>query len=305
MQPSSTAGKAVPLPVEPTHDDRLTRRRFAAALASVFLPVPVIAATPPPRIAVLDWGWAESLLALGVNPLAVAEAPLYGDRVVMPALAEDTIDLGLRSWPNMELLRALRPDLILSQAGYGISAERLSQIAPTLALPLYSAARQPLRAAEDALKEIATRIGRGDIATRYLQISQDRLGAIARRAKHYDGRPLLIIKFTDDRLVDIYGAGGLFDDVLKRIGIDNAWDGATNNWGFATAGLDAIARHPEARLIIIEPGPPGPFLQSALWQALPAVRQGRVSTIPPTWVFGAFPSAMRFAEVLKRGLGIA
>lgn len=121
----------------------------------------------------------------------------------------------------------------------------------------------------------------------------------------YDGRPLLIIKFTDDRLIDIYGAAGLFDDVLKRLGLANAFDGATNNWGFATTGLDAIARYPDARIIIIEPGPPGAFLQSALWQSLPAVRRGHVATIPPTWVFGAFPSAMRFAEVIREGLGIA
>jgi ferric hydroxamate transport system substrate-binding protein len=269
------------------------------------MPAKVIAAPAAPRIAVLDWGWAESLLALGIPPMAVAEAPLYGDRVVTPALPRDTIDLGLRSWPNMELLRSLKPDLILSQAGYGVSQARLDEIAPTLALPLYSAERRPLVAAERALKQIAAKAGRQQAAIDYLQHSHARLETIAAQAKTYDGRPLLIIKFTDDRVIDIYGAGGLFDDVLRRLGIANAWDGATNNWGFATTGLDAIARYPEARLIIIEPGPPGPFLQSALWQSLPAVRNGHVATIPPTWVFGAFPSAMRFAEVIREGLGIA
>lgn len=290
--------------LDPNRDQGLTRRQFTAGLASAFLPAQAGAGTETRRLAVLDWGWAESLLVLDFEPFAVAEAPLYGDRVVTPALPKNTIDLGLRSWPNVELLRALKPDLIVSQAGYGISAERLSAIAPTLALPLYSPARQPLLAAENALKDIARRIGSEERATDYLDRSYARLGAIAHNAKDYDGRPLLIIKFTDDRLVDIYGAGGLFDDVLKRIGITNAWDGKTNNWGFATAGLEAIARYPEARLVIIEPGPPGPFLQSALWHALPAVRKDRVSMIPPTWVFGAFPSAMRFAEVLRHSLGI-
>lgn len=290
---------------DPHRDYRLTRRQFAAGLASVFLPVEAIASTETQRLAVLDWGWAESLLALEFKPFAVAEAPLYGDRVVTPALPKTTIDLGLRSWPNVELLRALKPDLILSQAGYGISAERLSTIAPTLALPLYGPARQPFLAAETALMEIAHRLDRKERAANYLKLSYDRLDTIAQNARNYDGRSLLIIKFTDDRLIDIYGTGGLFDDVLKRIGIVNAWDGKTNNWGFATAGLEAIARYPEARLVIIEPGPPTAFLQSALWNALPAVRQGRVTMIPPTWVFGALPSAMRFAEVLQHGLGIA
>ncbi len=263
------------------------------------------AAPAASRIAVLDWGWAESLLALGLQPMAVAEAPLYGDRVVVPALSRDTIDLGLRSWPNLELLRSLKPDLILSQTGYGVSQARLDEIAPTLALPLYGAERKPLVAAERALKEIAARTGREQAAVGYLQHSYARLENIAAEVGKYDGRPLLIIKFTDDRLIDIYGAGGLFDDVLKRLGIANAWDGTTNNWGFATTGLDAIARYPEARVIIIEPGPPGTFLESALWQSLPAVRKSHVATIPPTWVFGAFPSAMRFAEVIREGIGIA
>ncbi|GGG23620.1 ABC transporter substrate-binding protein [Rhizobium wenxiniae] len=292
-------------PTEQNRNHGLTRRQFAVALASVFVPDQTGASAAASRIAVLDWGWAETLLALGLQPMAVAEAPLYGDRVVVPALSRETIDLGLRSWPNIELLRSLKPDLILSQAGYGVSQARLDEIAPTLALPLYSAERKPLAAAERALKEIAAKTGREQVATEYLQQSDARLEAIAAEAKKYDGRPLLIIKFTDDRLVDIYGAGGLFDDILKRLGIQNAWNGATNNWGFATAGLDAIARYPEARIIIIEPGPPGTFLKSALWQSLPAVRNGRVTMIPPTWVFGAFPSAMRFAEVIRRGLDLA
>jgi iron complex transport system substrate-binding protein len=292
-------------PSEQNRDGSLTRRHFAAALASVFVPAQVAASPATSRIAVLDWGWAETLLVLGLQPLAVAEAPLYGDRVVVPALSRDTIDLGLRSWPNMELLRSLKPDLILSQAGYGISQARLDEIAPTIALPLYSAERKPLVAAERALRQIAARTGRQHAATEYLKQSDARLEAIATEAQQYDRRPLLIIKFTDDRLVDIYGAGGLFDDVLKRLGIANAWDGATNNWGFATAGLDAIARYPEARIVIIEPGPPGSFLQSALWQSLPAVRNGHVAMIPPSWVFGAFPSAMRFAEVIRQGIGLA
>ncbi|WP_244490344.1 ABC transporter substrate-binding protein [Rhizobium sp. Root708] len=258
-----------------------------------------------PRIAVLDWGWAESLLAIDVAPQSVAEAPLYGDRVVVPFLPEDTIDLGLRSWPNMELLRSLQPDLILSQANYGVSAARLQEIAPTMALPLYTAEQQPLRRSHEALVAIGQRIGRSVAAQAFLDRSYNRLAAITKETKAYDDRPLLIIKFTDDRVIDIYGRGSLFNDVLATIGIENAWNEPTNNWGFATAGLDAIARYPEARLLIIEPGPPDAFLSSALWRSLPAARRGDVITIPPTWVFGAFPSAMRFAEVLRKALGFA
>ncbi|MBO9126618.1 ABC transporter substrate-binding protein [Rhizobium sp. 16-488-2a] len=284
---------------------QLTRRQFAAAFAAFMMPRVASAAPSIPKIAVLDWGWAESLVAIDVAPQAVAEAPLYGDRVVVPALPKGTVDLGLRSWPNMELLRSLQPDLILSQADYGVSQARLQDIAPTMALPLYTAEQQPLRRSHEALIAIGQRIGRSSAAEAFLDRSYARLAAIKAEMSAYDGRPLLIVKFTDDRVIDVYGAGSLFDDVLAKIGITNAWHEPTNNWGFATGGLDAIARYPEARLLIIEPGPPDAFLKSALWQSLPAVQRGDVATIPPTWVFGAFPSAMRFAVVLRKALGFA
>lgn len=273
-----------------------------AASAFVCLGAGKVSADENPRVAVLDWGLAETMLMLGSAPFAVAEAPLYGQRVVVPPLPEGTIDLGLRSWPNIEFMQSLRPDLILCQAGYGIPASRLEQIAPTLALPLYTAERQPLQRSEEALHTIGARLGRSQAAELALESSRTHFSTLRDALTDYDGRPVLIVKFADERLIDIYGAGSLFDDVLGLVGIENAWTGTTNNWGFTTDGIDAIARFPHARLVIIEPGPPQSLQDSALWNALAAVREKRVISIPPTWVFGALPSAMRFGTVLARGL---
>ncbi|MEH6774728.1 MAG: ABC transporter substrate-binding protein, partial [Cereibacter changlensis] len=113
-----------------------------------------------------------------------------------------------------------------------------------------------------------------------------------------DDRPLLIVKFADDRLLDVFGAGSLFHDVLRPLGATNAWTGPTNAWGFASTGLEALAGHPEARLVIIEPAPPPRLADSPLWRALPQVRAGRVTLLPPVWVFGGVPSALRFARLL-------
>lgn len=83
---------------------------------------------------------------------------------------------------------------------------------------------------------------------------------------------------------------------------EKAWTEAGNHYCFSTSGLDAIARNPEARLVIIEPGPPEKLVGSALWRAIPSVKANRVVTIPPTWVFGALPSALRFATILGKAL---
>lgn len=271
-------------------------------LALVAMPQHVRAQQPEPRIAALDWAWAETLLALGARPYAIAEAELYRERVVTPELPNDVIDLGLRSWPNMELLKSLQPDLILTQAGYGVQAASLEPIAPTLALPLFTAERRPLQLAEAGLDTIAAQLQREQQALQYKADFEQKLSGIRASLRSYDGRPVLIVKFADERILDIYGPGSLLHDVLGWLGLENAWTQAGNHWGFSTSGLDAIARNPEARLAIIEPGTPAKLSGSALWRAIPSAKANRVVTIPPTWVFGALPSALRFATILGKAL---
>ncbi|MDP3339321.1 ABC transporter substrate-binding protein [Frigidibacter sp.] len=272
----------------------LSRRRMVAgALVASVLSGRDAFAGVPGRIVALDWAMAETLAALGAPLVAVAEAPLYAQRVVQPALPAQTQDVGLRSWPNLEALRALRPDLIVTMEGYGIPPARLERIAPVRALPLYSAERKPLALARRAVGDLAALTGRHAEGAQLLAALDV---ALARGIP--DDHPLLIVKFADDRLLDVYGPGSLFHDVLAAMGLRNAWTGPTNSWGFATAGLDQLARYPAARLVIIEPAPPARLLNSALWRALPQMQAGQVTVLPPVWVFGGVPSAIRFADLL-------
>jgi len=281
----------------------ITRRDFLAALCCApFANPKALAQSREMKIVALDWAWAESVLALGLVPSGVAEAPLYRERVVEPTLADAVTDLGLRSWPNMELLKSLRPDLILAQAGYGPSSDQLEAIAPTLSLPLYTSQRIPLRNAQDGLSAIAIKLHREAAAKAYLSQADAAFDMSRKQLQSYDNRPLLLIKFANDRLIDIYGPGSLFHDVLLRLGLVNGWERTGSHWGFSTVSLEAIAAFTDARVVIVEPGPPETLSKSDLWQALPMVRTKRLTAIPPTWVFGGFPSALRFADNLVKAL---
>lgn len=283
----------------------MTRRRFAAAVGLLaVMPGGAVEAAlaPPRRVAVLDWGLAETVLALGLTPLAVAEAPLYRQRVVVPALPDEVRDLGLRTWPNMERLKALRPDLIVALDGYGVPAARLEAIAPALALPVYTPDRAPLRLAGEALDALAVTLNRRAQAEAVRAELEATLEAAAVRLADIADRPLFIVKFADDRHLDVFGAGSLFDDVLRRLGLVNAWTGATNIWGYATIGLEGLAAVPEARVVVIAPGPSAALADSRLWRSLPPVRENRLVTVPPAWVFGALPSARRFCAALTEAL---
>lgn len=82
-----------------THD--AYRRRLLQAMAVMPWWYSRAAAAAPiadaARVIALEWRPAELLLALGVTPLAIADAPKYRSWVAQPALPPSVLDVGLRN----------------------------------------------------------------------------------------------------------------------------------------------------------------------------------------------------------------
>ncbi|MFN3766196.1 MAG: iron-siderophore ABC transporter substrate-binding protein, partial [Aliihoeflea sp.] len=94
-------------------------------------------------------------------------------------------------------------------------------------------------------------------------------------------------------------------DVVDRLGLTNAWTDTTSYSAAAPVGIEALARRPEAGIVIVEPSPPEVargLPRNAIWNALPAVRDGRVASIAPVSHCGGLPSARRFARLLEAAL---
>ena len=114
-----------------------------------------------------------------------------------------------------------------------------------------------------------------------------------------------MVQFMDARHVRVFGENSLYNAVLEQLALPNAWDEPTNAWGFALVGIEALARYPDATLVIVDPLPAGVETQlekSGLWQQLPSVQHGHLLRLPPVWSFGALPSAQRFARELSSAL---
>lgn len=93
---------------------------------------PQIFATPPQKIAALDWSITEALLDFGITPAGVAEPAAYADWVVCPALPAGAVDLDLRAAPTLEALAALHPDVIITADIDSALVPVLEQIAPVV-----------------------------------------------------------------------------------------------------------------------------------------------------------------------------
>ncbi|MCX8957778.1 Fe(3+)-hydroxamate ABC transporter substrate-binding protein FhuD [Erwinia psidii] len=288
------------------------RRRLLMALAlSPLLPaLPGRAASSVDiqRIIALEWLPVELLLALGVTPMGAAEMYQYKRWVGEPALPPSTVDVGLRTEPNLELLIQMKPSLILYSSGYGPSAAKIGQIAPGMGFPFSDASGKPLTIARRSLMQLAERLDRVVQAQQHLVAFDAFISAAKTRITARAQRPLLLMSILDPRHALVFGKGSLFLEVMEHLGIENAWQGETNFWGSAIVGLERLATMREVDAVCFDHGDDALVAQvtaTPLWKAMPFVRENRLHRVPQVWFYGATLSAMRFCRQLDSVLGAA
>lgn len=283
----------------------LDRRTLLAGFASLPLLTQYSAAGGDVRIASLDYALAETLLAIGHPPVAVTSAADWDKWVIEPPLPPGVADLGSHIDVNLERLALIDPDLILTTDFVKRQEPALGRIAETWRLTIYEPGSVPLERAQDVMLALGKRLGRLEAARTVLADADRAFADYRRRIKALDPLPVLLVNFMDARHVRVYGGQGLYQNVLDRIGLVNAWRGGSNYWGFATVGIEDLATGKDVRLFAFEPIPADtqPTLErSPLWSQLPFVKAKRVSVLPPVLMFGAVPSALRFARLLTEHL---
>lgn len=287
----------------------MTRRRLLTAMALSPLMWQMgkarAASYDPHRIVALEWLPVEFLLALGVMPYGVADVQNYNLWVNDPSLPSSVIDVGLRTEPNLELLAQMKPSFLVWSAGYGPSDAQLAKIAPGRGFT-FSDGKKPLTKARGSLVEMAQLIGREAEAEKHLADFDGFIDSLAPRFARRGDRPLLMITVMDVRHVLVFGQNCLFQEVLDRYGIKNAWHGESTFWGSTPIGVDRLAAFRDVDVLCFDHGNDAEMQQLAatpLWQSMPFVRSGRFQRVPAVWFYGATLSAMHFARVLDRALG--
>lgn len=283
--------------------DRRALLKAAAALPVLWAAPGFAVAGPASRLVALDLLATELLLTLGITPLGIANRALYERLVAEPALPGSVEDLGPLTEPNAEFLKLLRPEIIVLAAWQSDMLARLTAIAP---FHMLAAAPRDVAATAHLAKlldELGALTGRAAEARQWLGRMNDVLSAARTALAARNARPLYVCRFAaNGRNVAIFGGNGLIGDVLKRLGLENAWQGRTNAAGVASIGIEQLVR-PDARIVHFDRGAETlraleNLAQSPLWQALPAVRAGRISTMPVIYPSGGVASAIRFAEQL-------
>lgn len=262
----------------------------------------------PDRVVAIEWNLVEYVLALGVQPVAIADIEGYEQWVTTPIeLASDVADVGLRYEPSLESIAAAEPDLILGTTDRDEAIyDQLSEIAPTLLLPPYPTkeGETPIEDINETLRTIATALNREAEATRVIEHMKGTLaeGAAAIEEAGLAGRPFILTQaFTSENVptLRLFTNESLFGFALTELGLENAWEGEPDPWGFNTVTVEALVDVPPETLFFYVVQDDDNIFEDQLqddpiWTSLPFVQEGHTYSLGgDTWTFGGHLSVER------------
>jgi iron complex transport system substrate-binding protein len=197
---------ANPTPVDPGPPDRDVRHAAGNTVVRA----------DPQRIVVLSGDQLDALCALGLQSRIVGAA-LPDGSTTQPAYLGTVVHnlpaVGTRSEPDLEAIRAARPDLIMgSEALTPQAYPALSDIAPTV----FSGA--PGAAWEDNMRTVGAATGRAAAVAGLIDGFNAAAGQTGARndAAHFQAS---VVQLTDTTM-RVYGAENFPGNILARVGVD-------------------------------------------------------------------------------------
>lgn len=265
------------------------------------------------RVVALEWTYAENLLALGLQPIGVADIAGYNNWVKIPlALDESVADVGTRQEPNLEAIAMLVPDLIIaSNFRVAQNYDLLNAIAPTLAFDAYPTDMTHYEEMVTTFNIIAQAVNREAQAQTVLADMADYF-ARAQSALEEAGRGGETFILSQTFLSSEVPTFRLFTDnalavqTLAQIGLVNAWQDAPQYYGFSTVDFEAFADIADTNFFYVAQADyQADLLELPLWQGLPFVASGRDYWLGgDAWLFGGPLSMQVVVDTVLDAMGI-
>jgi ABC-type Fe3+-hydroxamate transport system substrate-binding protein len=303
---AACASAATPQPaaiVEPSADSIIVRD----SLGEVILPAPAA------RVIALEWTYVEDLLALGIQPVGIADVEGFLAWVKLPVeLSPDVVDVGLRGEPNMETIAALDPDLII-EISYSAEAylDKLQAIAPTLVFNPYPTDEtiSTFDEMRSTLLEIGTATGRRAAAEAALSSLDAKIesGRTAIQDAGLTGEKFVLsqlMSWENAQYLRFFTDNGMAVEIVEKLGLENGWaDSAFQQYGFTDVGTEALVTLPNDVhfFYVLQDDDPIQTISSfqEVWQSLPYVAAGHAYPLGgDTWLFGGPLSAELLVDIV-------
>lgn len=281
-----------------------------ALLSSVSVSKPSLAndesSTVP--LATFDFAIAETLNAIGHPPKFLSGLAGFETYSRQAGILPNTTNLGYRHLPNLELLSSAPPQhILISPPAHASLLPRLRKIADVKEYPLYRYAdmegdHNDWDTIEELTRQLGDLTGQPEASDNYIDQSNEYFASLKQALTGIDS-PVLLVRLMDERHARVYGTGSVEGMMLKRLGLQNAWQGDLGQWGMTTVSATPLFDI-DAKLVFLD-SPYGPdggvrqLLSDGQWRHLPNVEQGNYTIIPVNyWSWGGLPAARRFADSL-------
>ena len=267
---------------------------------------------PATKVVVLEWGEAEMLVSLGVQPVGAADTKGYATWNTAAKLDASVKDVGTRNEPSVDSIAALQPDLIIMENDSVALAPQAEKIAPVLVAKGSDASRNLDRMRDD-FAMIAAAVGKADEAKKILD---DFDKALADGKKKIDaagaaGKNFAIAdgwKEGSTINVRMFGQGSLVSQLGIRLGLKNVWNGKVDEaWGLGQTDVEGLNTLKDTDLQFFYNASDGDdiFAQglatNAIWNSLSFVQKKQLHKMPNgIWTFGGPLSCQQYAEQLVK-----
>lgn len=255
----------------------------------------------PSKIVVLEWNYAENLLALGIQPVGMADIANYKKWVsAQPQPAANVVDVGTRQEPNLEIIASLKPDLIITTALRAkTSYDKLKAIAPTIVFDPYSetASKDQYADMVASLKTMADLVGKNAEADKLLS-DLDKTYADAKaklKAAGKEGAEIVLTQAYSNQnaaVLRLFTANSSVVQIYNKIGLKNVYKPEKfESQGFATASVESLPAVQKANFIYVVANDDNVFEKqlkdNAVWKGLDFVKEKRTYSLgADMWLFG-------------------
>lgn len=269
----------------------------------------------PENIVVLEWSYAEDLLALGIQPAGVADLDGFHQWVNIDKEFDESVeDVGTRQEPNLEAISRLNPDLIIAvQFRHEQYLDTLTDIAPVVTFAPYGeeAIQDHYKNMVNEFETVAKVVDKEDEAEQVLaeleSFTEEQKQRVA-NAELEGAQYVATQAFTAQNtpVLRLFTKNSIVSQVMSNLGFENVYESdKVETYGYSEVTVEALQNFQDEDLqfLYIVQEDDNIFDEqlkgNPVWENLSFVQDGTTHQLPgDTWTFGGVLSA----EVLTKQL---
>ena len=261
---------------------------------------------PAKKVVVLEWTYAEDLLAVGVQPIGMADIQEFHNWVNIDAkLSKDVEDVGGRQEPNLEAIASLEPDLIIGTSFRhdGMIAD-LEKIAPTVIFNPYPEDEKMdlYQEMTTTFNEIAKAVDKKDEAKQVLIDLDTKYAEATTAIKNADLQTkdvILTLAYSGPQAPEIrvFTPNSMASIILGKIGLNNIHvPDQFEIFGSSTYNVEGLTKYENANYLYSVQSEDNIYEKqlkdNAVWGNLNFVKEDRLYDLGgDTWLYGGPLSA--------------